>query len=243
MSNVASTVAQDKTYAAARGRARTLTPSGSRTPEQSRATQLGTGTGQAVRKRYGHSNDRGVALNWLAMNDVALETVSRNVQAARVGATLSLEALAARGDVSKGALVALEGVRRCESHDIGAHRRRARPLCASLMKHAQGTSIVVVDARDVAPLCTGPSAEPDDSCLPMPRPAPVEVWRWVLHPGERDDSHAHQSGVTKTLTVLRGRLLLVFGDTAHALGAGTTTALASDVPHAYEHLPVDHRLD
>lgn len=45
------------------------------------------------------------------MNDATLETVARNVRTARTAAGLSLDGLATRADVSKGALVALEGAR------------------------------------------------------------------------------------------------------------------------------------
>ena len=45
------------------------------------------------------------------MNEAALEIVARNVRSARAAAGLSLDALAARAEVSKGALVALEGAR------------------------------------------------------------------------------------------------------------------------------------
>ena len=70
--------------------------------------------------------------------------------------------------------------------------------------------------------------------LTNPRPSPVEVWRWRLHPGERHDSHAHQPGVTETLTVVRGEMRFAVGDAVRSLRAGATAAFAADVPHAYE---------
>ncbi len=82
------------------------------------------------------------------------------------------------------------------------------------------------------------------------------MWRWRLHPAERYDSQAHPARVTETLTVVRGRMLLVVGESARPLRAGQTTAFAADVPHAYEgagrgpcelimtvHLPLEHRDD
>ncbi len=102
------------------------------------------------------------------------------------------------------------------------------------MEDAREAPVVVVDADDVAPLWTGPSGGTARLLLTNPRPTPVEVWRWLLHPGERHDSHAHGAGVTETLTVVRGRLLLVVGDATHPLRAGATTAFEANVPHAYE---------
>ncbi len=102
------------------------------------------------------------------------------------------------------------------------------------MEDAREAPVVVVDADDVAPLWTGPSGGTARLLLTNPRPTPVEVWRWLLHPGERHDSHAHGAGVTETLTVVRGRLLLVVGDATHPLRTGATTAFEANVPHAYE---------
>jgi transcriptional regulator with XRE-family HTH domain len=189
------------------------------------------------------------------MNDAALEVVARNVRAARAGAGMSLDALAARADVSKGALVALEGAR--GNPNLTTLVRIADALgrsVSSLMEAAREESVVVVEADEVAPLWTGPSGGTARLLLTNVRPTPVEVWRWQLHPGERHDSQPHGAGVTETLTVVRGQMVLVVGDAAHPLRAGATTAFGADVPHAYQgagrgpcelimtvHLPMEHR--
>jgi transcriptional regulator with XRE-family HTH domain len=189
------------------------------------------------------------------MNDAALDIVARNVRSTRTAAGLSLDALAARADVSKGAVVALEGAR--GNPNLTTLVRIADALgrsVSSLMEDGREEPVVVVDAEEVAPLWTGPDGGTARLLLTNPRPTPVEVWRWVLHPGERHDSRAHGAGVTETLTVMRGQMLLVVGDAAHRLRAGATTAFAANVPHAYEgagrgacellmtvHLPPEHR--
>jgi quercetin dioxygenase-like cupin family protein len=137
--------------------------------------------------------------------------------------------------VSKGALVALEGAR--GNPNLTTLVRLADALgrsVSSLMEDAREGPVVVVDAGEVAPLWTGPSGGTARLLLTNPRPAPVEVWRWRLHPGERHESHAHPAGVTETLTVVRGRMLLVLDDTAHQLRTGATTAFAANVPHTYQ---------
>jgi transcriptional regulator with XRE-family HTH domain len=189
------------------------------------------------------------------MNGAALDIVARNVRSARAAASLSLDALAARADVSKGALVALEGAR--GNPNLTTLVRIADALgrsVSSLLEDARDDAIVVVDAADVAPLWTGPSGGTASLLLTNPRPTPVEVWRWLLHPGERHDSRPHQAGVTETLTVVRGQALLVLADAEHPLRAGQTICYVSDVPHAYQgagrgpcellmtvHLPLEHR--
>jgi transcriptional regulator with XRE-family HTH domain len=190
-----------------------------------------------------------------AVNDATLDLVAANVRSARAAAGLSLDALAGRADVSKGALVALEGAR--GNPNLATLVRLADALgqpVSSLMEDARGEPVVVVEADEVAPLWTGPSGGTARLLLTNPRPAPVEVWRWLLHPDERHDSNAHQAGVTETLTVIRGQMRLVVGDSVRPLRAGSTTMFAADVSHAYEgagrgpcelmmtvHLPVEHR--
>src|SRR6476619_4605050 len=136
------------------------------------------------------------------MNDAALETVAYNVRSARAAAGLSLDALAARADVSKGALVALEGAR--GNPNLTTLVRLADALgrsVSSLMEDERAEPAVIVDADAVAPLWTGPAGGTARLLLTNARPAPVEVWRWRLHPGERFESVAHPAGVTETLTV------------------------------------------
>src|SRR3954465_7533203 len=169
------------------------------------------------------------------MNDAPLETIARNVRSARAAAGVSLDALAARAEVSKGALVALEGAN--GNPNLTTLVRLSDALgrsVSSLMEDEREEAVVVVDADAVAPLWTGPAGGTARLLLTNPRPAPVEVWRWRLHPGERHDSNPHPAGVTETLTVVRGQMLLVLGDSLHPLRAGATTAFAADVPHAYE---------
>ena len=153
------------------------------------------------------------------------------------------------------ALVALEGAR--GNPNLATLVRLADALgrsVSSLMEDAREEPVVIVDADEVAPLWTGPAGGTARLLLTNPRPTPVEVWRWRLHPGERYDSHPHPPGVTETLSVVRGQMLLVLDDTAHPLRAGATIAFAADLPHAYEgagrgpcelimtvHLPLEHR--
>jgi transcriptional regulator with XRE-family HTH domain len=190
-----------------------------------------------------------------AVNGAALDTIAQNVRLARATAGMSLDALASRANVSKGAVVALEGAR--GNPNLTTLVRVADALgrsVSSLLEDARDEPVVIVDAGEVAPLWTGPRGGTAKLLLTNPGPAPVEVWRWLLHPGERHDSHAHGPGVTETLTVVRGQMLLVVDGAAHPLRAGATTAFAANASHAYEgagrgpcdlimtvHLPMEHR--
>lgn len=169
------------------------------------------------------------------MNEATLDNVARNVRNARAAAGFSLDALAGRADVSKGALVALEGAR--GNPNLTTLVRVADALgrsVTSLMEDAREDPVTIVDAGAVAPLWTGPSGGTATLLLTTRHPAPVEVWRWRLHPGERHDSRAHPAGVTETVTVVRGELLLFAGGAEHRVRAGATAAFDADADHAYE---------
>ena len=170
-----------------------------------------------------------------AMEDAPLAIVAHNVRSARAASGLSLDALAARAEVSKGALVALEGARGNPNFTTLVHLADALGRSvSSLMEDAREEPMVVVKAEKVAPLWTGPAGGTARLLLTNRRPSPVEVWRWSLHPGERHDSKAHQAGVTETLTIVSGQMRLRVADAERALRAGETTAFAADVAHAYE---------
>src|SRR3954467_13444475 len=105
------------------------------------------------------------------MNDATLEVVARNVRSARAAAGWSLDALAARAEVSKGALVALEGAR--GNPNLTTLVRLADALgrsVSSLMEDAREEPVTVVDAGDVTPLWTGPSGGTARLLLTNPRP-------------------------------------------------------------------------
>lgn len=61
---------------------------------------------------------------------------------------------------------------------------------SSLIEEADVDEALIVDAHEVTPLWSGPAGGTARLLLTNPRPSPVEVWRWILHPGERHESHA-----------------------------------------------------
>jgi transcriptional regulator with XRE-family HTH domain len=190
------------------------------------------------------------------MNGAALEVIAANVRAARAAAGLSLDALAARAQVSKGALIAVEAARGNPNLATLIALADALGLSMSALVEDRRAedAVVVVDAAGVAPLWTGPDGGTARLLLTNRSPAPVEVWRWTLHPGERHGEQPHVAGITETITVVRGALRLDVGAETRTLRAGQTAVFAADVEHAYEgagrgpcellmtvHLPPDHR--
>ncbi|MER5616207.1 XRE family transcriptional regulator [Streptomyces sp. NPDC002215] len=170
----------------------------------------------------------------MAETAAALRTVAHNVRAARTRAGLTLDELSRRAQVSKGALVALEKAQ--GNPNLATLVRLADTLGISVSALMQGPSegrVRVVTAETVAPLWTGPQGGEARLMLTTSGPAPVEIWRWRLEPGEEYPSHPHQAGVTETISVTAGRMTLLVDGEEHPVEAGQTATFEGDAPHAY----------
>lgn len=170
----------------------------------------------------------------MAETAAALRTVAHNVRAARTRAGLSLEELSRRSQVSKGALVALEKAQ--GNPNLATLVRLADTLGISVSDLMQGPPegrVRVVAADTVAPLWTGERGSEARLILTTSGPAPVEVWRWRLEPGEEYPSHPHQAGVVETVSVTAGRMTLTVDGTEHTVEAGQTATFDGDTPHTY----------
>lgn len=166
--------------------------------------------------------------------EAALRTVARNVRVARLRAGLSLEELGRRAQVSKGALVGLEKAQ--GNPNLATLVRLADTLgvpVSALLEGPTEERVRVVDSASVEPLWSGEHGGHALLMLTTPGPAPTEVWRWRLEPGEEYPSHPHQAGVVETVSVTSGRMVLVVDGVEHTVGAGETAAFAGDAPHAY----------
>ncbi|MDV9196126.1 helix-turn-helix domain-containing protein [Streptomyces sp. Wh19] len=170
----------------------------------------------------------------MAETAAALRTVANNVRAARTRAGLSLDELGRRAQVSKGALVALE--RAQGNPNLATLVRLADTLGISVSALMQGPPegrVRIVTAETVVPLWTGPQGGEARLMLTTSGPAPVEIWRWRLEPGEEYPSHPHQAGVTETISVTSGRMTLVVDGTEHPVEAGQTATFDGDSAHTY----------
>ncbi|WP_066939181.1 helix-turn-helix domain-containing protein [Microtetraspora fusca] len=173
---------------------------------------------------------------WAAVGRTAtaLQAVASNVKEARQRAGLSVEQLSTRAQVSKGALVSLENAQ--GNPNLATLVRLADALgmsVSALTEGAQRRDIQIVEAADAEPLWTGELGGEARLMLTTSGPAPVEVWRWRLHPGEAYPSHPHPAGIVETVSVTRGCLTLVLDGTEHEVPAGATATFDGDVPHTY----------
>ncbi|SEB71433.1 helix-turn-helix domain-containing protein [Streptomyces sp. TLI_105] len=170
----------------------------------------------------------------MAETEAALRTLARNVRTARNRAGLSLDELGRRAQVSKGALVGLEKAQ--GNPNFATLVRLADTLGVSVSALLEGPAegrVRVVTADAVAPLWTGRLGSEARLMLTTSGPAPVEVWRWTLEPGEEYPSHPHRAGVVETVSVTAGRMTLVVDGTEHAVEAGQTATFDGDATHTY----------
>ncbi|MGI5479494.1 helix-turn-helix domain-containing protein [Streptomyces lavendofoliae] len=170
----------------------------------------------------------------MAETEAALRTLAHNVRAARVRAGLSLDELGRRAKVSKGALVGLEKAQ--GNPNFATLVRLADTLGVSvsvLMEGRPEERVRVVGAGAVMPLWKGERGSEARLMLTTSGPAATEVWRWTLEPGEEYPSHPHQAGVTETVSVTAGEMVLVVDGAEHPVRAGQTAAFDGDTSHTY----------
>lgn len=67
-------------------------------------------------------------------------------------------------------------------------------------------------------------------------PDVVELWDWVLQPGERHESEAHTPGTWELLQVLDGGITLRIGDEVVQLGTGDAVSFPGSTPHEYQNV-------
>ncbi|MEU2552289.1 XRE family transcriptional regulator [Streptomyces sp. NPDC013313] len=170
----------------------------------------------------------------MAETEAALRALAHNVRAARTRAGLSLDELSRRAQVSKGALVALEKAQ--GNPNFATLVRLADTLGVSVSALLEGRAegrVRVVSEDALTPLWNGPRGSEARLMLTTSGPAPVEVWRWSLEPGEEYPSHPHQAGVVETVSVTSGRMTLIVDGTEHPVEAGETAAFDGDTAHTY----------
>jgi transcriptional regulator with XRE-family HTH domain len=164
------------------------------------------------------------------------DTVTRRIAAGRREAGLSLDELASRSGVSKGTLVQIE-------------QGRANPSLSTLCRLAVGLGVSVTDlvdtsdtpqqpirvvpANDMKRLWAGPNGGSATLVAGSEGPDMLELWKWVLHPGERFEAPPHSPGTLELIHVQQGSLRLEMNGTDQILVTGSAAIAHTDAAHAY----------
>jgi len=160
--------------------------------------------------------------------------VARNVREARAERGWTLDQLAGRSGVSKGMVVQIEQAKTNPS--IGTLSKISEALGVSLpdLVDDGGAPAVRVVPRDEAAMLWDTSAGSSARLLVGGRrPDFIELWEWVLVPGEEYEGRPHAIGIRELLHVDAGHLTLIVGEFERVLEAGTSAAYAGDQPHRY----------
>jgi transcriptional regulator with XRE-family HTH domain len=157
--------------------------------------------------------------------------VARTVQALRAERGWSLDQLAARSEVSKGVLVALE-------------QRRSNPNLATLVRISGAFGVPVTRLVEVGTepavqlvggrvLWNGPHGGTGTILGATDPPWATELWRWELRPGESFGGEVHIAGTRELAWVEQGTLTLTVVGERHQVTVGRCARFPSGQPHGY----------
>jgi transcriptional regulator with XRE-family HTH domain len=160
--------------------------------------------------------------------------LSRKIRALRHAHSLTLDELARRAGVSKGTLVEIE-------------KGEANPSIALLCKAAAAFGVSVADIVDVtetspvpvalveeAPvLWHGPKGGTATLLVGTSGPDMIELWKWVMAPGEMFESPGHPQGTLELLYVERGVLTVRVDESSFDLKTGSSALARTANPHSY----------
>ncbi len=171
-----------------------------------------------------------------APEESANRLIARRVVGLRKARSLSFDALAARSELSKGILVAIE-------------QGNANPSIATLCKLARGLRVSVTDllAQDAPEACALQLVAPDQAnrlwsgkhgghatlLVGTGGPDMLELWDWTLCPGEEFESRGHPAGTVELLAVAEGALELEIDGSVHRIGTNHRAIAEADRPHTY----------
>ncbi|MGD9755534.1 MAG: helix-turn-helix domain-containing protein [Acidimicrobiia bacterium] len=158
--------------------------------------------------------------------------VGARVRRLRTERGWTLDGAAGRLGVSRRLLVQLEA-------------GQANPSLSTLLAVAEGFGVPLVEllAERTAPMI---AVQPDNRNAAVLWRGPaggqgrllvaadgLELWQWVLQPGEERRSDAHRRGAREALTVTDGTLTIDVGGEQAVLRRGQSAAFPADVAHRY----------
>lgn len=162
--------------------------------------------------------------------------IARRVTRLRKEHQLSFDELAARSGLSKGVLVQIE-------------QGRGNPSISTLTKIAGSFRVSVSDliseddfphdplritrSLDAPVLWRGPRGGSATLLVGSDGPDMVELWEWMLSPGDHFESKPHPKGTLELFRVHEGTLALELSGVEHLVASGFCTAARTDRPHAY----------
>ncbi|GHH50367.1 helix-turn-helix domain-containing protein [Streptomyces candidus] len=166
--------------------------------------------------------------------DQLTQSLARNLKRWRSERGFTLDALAARAGVSRGMIIQVEQARTNPS--VGTTVKLADALgisIATFLDQEQGARVRLVTPAQTVTMWSTPAGSRATLLVGTQSRGPLELWSWLLMPGDASTSDPHPTGTTELLHVTAGELTLVVDGTSHPMPAGTSATFEADVPHAY----------
>ncbi|MFJ5115556.1 helix-turn-helix domain-containing protein [Streptomyces sp. NPDC088551] len=166
--------------------------------------------------------------------DQLTQSLARNLKRWRGERGFTLDALAARAGVSRGMIIQIEQARTNPS--VGTTVKLADALGVSittLLDYEQGPQVRIVPESQAVRMWSTPAGSRTTLLVGTEARGPLELWEWILRPGDSSSSDPHPSGTTELLHVTTGALTLVVDGEAHTVPAGASAVFEANVPHVY----------
>ena len=166
-------------------------------------------------------------------DDVAA-AIGRNVRALRQQRRLTIDGLAGAAGVSRGTVIQIETGKANPSIATLVALSEALQVGVASIVDAGGDPRVVVRRSSEAPRLW--TSERDSYAilrLGTDPPDLVELWDWVLLPGDAFDGLAHPIGTEEILCVVSGALAVTAGGTTVELAVDDTVMFQAHAPHRY----------
>lgn len=162
------------------------------------------------------------------------EAVSAHIKLYRNQKKMSLDELSRRSGVSKGMLVEIEGCRANPSIALLCRLAAAMNVSVADFVNVAGKPAVhLIDEGEIPVLWKGEKGGSARLLAGTSGPDMVELWQWVLYPGETFESPGHPEGTSELLHVSEGTLTLVVSDATYVIDQGCAAVAITDAPHAY----------
>lgn len=147
---------------------------------------------------------------------------------------MSLDELSRRAGVSKGMLVEIEGCRANPSIALLCRIAAAMGVSvADFVNVASAPPVHVIAAEEIPVLWQGEHGGSARLLAGTSGPEMVELWRWVMQPGESFASPGHPQSTCELLYVEQGSLTLWVDEQRYEIAAGNSAVARTDAPHRY----------
>jgi transcriptional regulator with XRE-family HTH domain len=167
-------------------------------------------------------------------SDAVAAAIGRNVRALRQQRRLTIDALAGAADVSRGTVIQIESGKANPSIATLVALSEALHVGVASIVDAGGDPRVIVRRSSEAPrLWTSENGSTAILRIGTDPPDLVELWDWVLLPGDAFDGLAHPVGTEEILCVASGGLAVTAGGTTVELAVDDTVMFQAHAPHRY----------